>query len=372
MTVVSENGDGAAAPPGAGNVSTVTQTIQPGMSDYERNAWDALLEAATGAHRPGPFENLSQGLMGRAKQVAGQVRAGIELVPGATAAIGKLDQLTTKSLETLHTVLVERGLNSVKPADVFAMFAAEGITVASYDDVRRLDLKHCDGSVPRRKDRYIALAAAEGAASSLAVTGAAVSSTVTGGTTLTVAASAVVADVTAVMVGMGRIVALVAAHYGYDVREPDEQAFASGVIAYSAAGNAAEKAAALASLSRLTQQMMRQASWHPLQPQQADNVIRQVSMALGFRLAKRKLAQAVPVLGAVVNGGLNARIAHQTFERAQQAYRLRFLTEKHDLDAAQWAPVVVPGDAVDIPLVDEVLDASAGREQPRDEDLQQP
>lgn len=350
------------------------------MSGYERRAWDALVDAATTTQPPGPFESLSQGLLGRAQQVVTQLRSGIEQVPGATAAIGKLDQLTTKALETLHTVLVERGLNSVKPANVFAMFADEGITVGSYDDVRRLDLRHCDGSVPRRKERYIALAVAEGAASSLAVTSAAVSSTVSGGTTLTVAASAVVADVTAVMVGMGRIVALVAAHYGYDVREPDEQAFATGVIAYSVAGNSAEKAAALASLSRLTQQMMRRESWQHLEQRQAANVIQQVSTALGFRLAKRKLAQAVPVLGAVVNGGLNARIAHRTFERAQHAYRLRFLTEKHDLDAAQWAPVVASDDVIDIPLIDEVLDAelaesdgwSAGGVQPGDEDLQQP
>ncbi|MEB3031619.1 EcsC family protein [[Mycobacterium] nativiensis] len=350
----------------------MAQSGRPGMSAYERNQWDALLDAATGAESPGWFEGLSQGIAGRAKDLVSQVRSGVEQVPGATAAIGKVDQLSTKALETLHVVLVERGLNSVKPADVFAMFADEGIAVGSYDEVRQLDLKHCDGSVPRRKDRYIALAVAEGAASSLAVTSATVSSTVTGGATLTVAASAVVADVTVVMVGMGRIVALVAAHYGYDVREPDEQAFASGVIAYSVAGTSAEKAAALASLSRLTQQMMRQETWRHLRPSQATNVIQQVSMALGFRLAKRKLAQAVPLVGAVVNGGLNARIAHQTFERAQQAYRLRFLTEKHDLDAAQWAPDVASGGAVDIPLVDEVLDASAGRQQPGDEDLQQP
>lgn len=342
------------------------------MSDYERKAWETLLEAATSAQRPGLFENLSQGVTGRAKAVAAQVRSGVEQLPGASAAIDTVDQLTTKALETLHAVLVERGLNSVKPANVFAMFADEGITVGSYDDIKQLDLKHCDGSVPRRKERYVALAVAEGAASSLAVTSAAVSSTVTGGATLTVAASAVVADVTAVMVGMGRIVALVAAHYGYDVREPDEQAFASGVIAYSAAGNSAEKAAALASLSRLTQQMMRRASWRHLQPKQADNVMQQMSLALGFRLAKSKLAQAVPVFGAILNGGLNARIAQRTFERSQQAYRLRFLTEKYDLDAGHWAPVVASHGDVDIPLVDEIVDSSAGGPQSGDEDVQQP
>lgn len=345
--------------------------VRPEMSAYERKAWDALRAAADGTQRSGRFESFRQGIAGRAKVVAAQARSAVERLPGATAAIGKADELTAKAMETLHTVLVERGLNSVKPADVFAIFADQGVTVSSYDEVRQLDLQHCDGSVPRRKERYIALAVAEGAASSLVVTGATVSSTVTGGTTLTVAASAVVADVTAVLVGMGRIVALVAAHYGYDVREPDEQAFASGVIAYSAAGDSAEKAAALASLSRLTQQMMRRATWRQLPQRQATNVIQQVSTALGFRLAKHKLAQAVPLVGAIVNGGLNARIAHTTFERAQQAYRLRFLTEKYDRDAGEWAPVVASGSVIDIPLVDEVLDASARRQQSGDEDVQQ-
>lgn len=343
----------------------------PGMSDYERNAWESLLKSVTGTERSGPFGSLRRGIKQGAQEVAAQARSAVELLPGATAVLGKVDDLTTRAMETMHVVLVERGLHSVKPANVFAMFADEGVAVQSYDEVRQLDLKHCDRSIPRREERYIALAVAEGAASSLAVTGSVVSSAVTGGTSMTVAVSAVAADVAAVLVGMGRIVALVAAHYGYDVREPDEQAFASGVIAYSAAGNPAEKAAALASLSRLTLQMRHQTSWRHLQPKQADNVTQQVSVALGFRMAKHKLAQAVPVLGAVVNGGLNARIAHTTFERAQQAYRLRFLTEKHDLDAGQWAPAVDSGEVIDVPLVDEVLDASARGPQPGDEDLEQ-
>jgi hypothetical protein len=348
--------------PARASVGFLFMATKPGMSEYERKAWDALLYAAISPERSGRLEGLSQGITQRAQQGAAQARLTVEQLPGATAVIGTLDDLTTKAMETLHTVLVERGLNSVKPGNVFAMFADEGVVVASYDEVRQLDLQQCDRSVPRRKERYIALAVAGGAASSLAVTGSVVTSAVTGGTSMTVAASAVVADVTAVMVGMGRIVALVAAHYGYDVREPGEQAFGSGVIAYSAAGSPAEKAAALASLSRLTERMMRQASWRHLQPQQADNVIQQISVALGFRMAKHKLAQAVPVLGAVVNGGLNARIAQRTFERAQQAYRLRFLTEKHDLDARQWAPAVDSGGAIDVPLVDEVLGAELDSE----------
>src|SRR5690625_1503527 len=174
------------------------------MSDYERKAWDALLDTATTAHRPGRLESLSQGIRQRAREAAALARSQVEQLPGAAGAIGMADELTAKAMGTLHTALVERGLNSVNPADVFAMFAGDGITVRSYGDVKELDLKHCDRSIPRRKERYIALAVAEGAASSLAVTGAAVSSTVTGGTTLPVAASAVRGDVTAAMVGVDR------------------------------------------------------------------------------------------------------------------------------------------------------------------------
>lgn len=90
----------------------------------------------------------------------------------------------------------------MSPATIFATFAAEGVDVSSYDSIRELDLKHCDRSVPKRKEKYVALAAGQGAATSLAVTGATVSSTVSGGTTLGVAAGAIVVDVTAVLVGM--------------------------------------------------------------------------------------------------------------------------------------------------------------------------
>jgi hypothetical protein len=234
-----------------------------------------------------------------------------------------LDTATQHALAGLHATFVERGLNSVSPSTVFEAFTGDGVELASYDEVRHLDLRLCDRSIPKRKEKYMALAAGQGAATSLAVTGATVSSTVSGGTTLGVALGAVVVDVTSVMVGMGRIVALVAAHYGYDVREPEEQLFASGVLSYSTAGNAAEKAASLAALSRLVQDMMRQATWKQLQHHQVVNVIQTIVTSLGFNLTKKKLAQVVPIAGVVINGGLNARLARNTFNRAQDAYRLR-------------------------------------------------
>jgi hypothetical protein len=327
------------------------------MSDYETKAWEALVEQALAGDDPGRrYPAWTQTVKLRARDTTAKARATLERVPGAEPAMALADKAIKKAMEGLYTALVERGLNSVTPIQIFKVFAAEGIDINSYEEVRQLDLRACDRSVPRRKEKYIALGISQGVATSLAVTGFTVASTVSGGTTLAAAVGAVTADVTAVMVGMGRIVALVAAHYGYDVREPDEQAFASGVLAYSSTSNSAEKAASLASLSRLTQQMMRRATWKQLQTNQMVNVIQRVVTSLGFNLTKRKLAQAVPIAGAAVNAGLNARIVHKTFERAQQAYRLRFLTEKYELDPSTWAPNVADTNATDVPLVDEIID----------------
>jgi hypothetical protein len=328
------------------------------MSAYERRAWERLVTEATDKSEPRRLESLKQAATSQVKDVAVKAKSGVvDHVPGAERATVVLDAAMLKALAGLHATFVERGLNSVRPSTIFKTFASEGAHVSSYDEVRRLDLKLCDRSVPRRKERYIVMAAGQGAATSLAVTGATVASTVSGGTTLGVALGAVALDVTSVMVGMGRIVALVAAHYGYDVREPEEQVFASGVLSYSTAGNATEKAASLAALSRLTQEMMRQATWKQLQQHQMVKIIQTVVTALGFRLTKRKLAQGVPVAGVMINGGLNARLARNTFNRAQDAYRLRFLTEKYELDPASWSPDVSDADVTDVPLIDEIVDA---------------
>jgi hypothetical protein len=180
------------------------------MSDYERKVWERLVAEAVGksseVSRVGKW---TQSARTQAKDVAVKARNGIaDHVPGAQQAIVALDSTMQKALSRLHGAFVERGLNSVSPGAIFKTFADEGENVTSYDQVRQLDLRVCDRSVPRRKEKYVAMAAGQGAATSLAVTGATVASTVSGGTTLGVALGAVVVDITSVMVGMGRIVAL--------------------------------------------------------------------------------------------------------------------------------------------------------------------
>lgn len=105
------------------------------------------------------------------------------------------------------------------------------------------------------------------------------------------------------MAAMGRAIGVVASAYGYDVRQPEEELFAIGVMSLASASTLGGKTTAMASLSKLTQQMMRQATWSQLQKNLLVNAIDQTYKALGFKLTKKKLGQAVPIAGAVLNAG---------------------------------------------------------------------
>lgn len=328
------------------------------MSTYERKAWTVMIESAMDSAESTRRSRAVAATKSQARRVGQGAKAGLKKVPGGAFVADGFDSSVQQAMEGLHSVTVDRGLNSVKLANVIKAFEAEGAKIGGYDDIQAIDLRFCDRSLPRKKEAYLFLGTTEGVASSLAVTGAMVSATVSGGTTAAVAIGAIAADVTTVLVGMGRIVAIVAAHYGYDVREPDEQVYAAGVLAYSSAGSAGEKAASLASLSRLTQAMMRRATWKQLNNHKLVNVVQGVFSALGLKLTHKKLAQVIPVAGAIINGGMNAHFVNQTFTRAQHVYRLRYLTEKYGMNPADWAPDTAEADEPDgrpMPLVDEML-----------------
>jgi hypothetical protein len=58
-------------------------------------------------------------------------------------------------------------------------------------------------------------------------------------------------------------------------------------------------------------------------------IVKKIAEALGIRLTKAKLAQVLPVIGAVVGGGFNAWFLAEVTETASYVYRERFLMEKY-------------------------------------------
>jgi hypothetical protein len=292
------------------------------MSPYERQVWDRAIERLN-ASASSPARRAWNRASEPVAELAGKTWDRVPLHEDFENQLGK-------ALEGLVGVTLEPAMKSVKIKRV------EKRVGVPFEDFQTLDLKQLDRASPRTRGLYSAAALAEGSATAVAVTGATVSATVTGGTTAAVAVGAIATDVATSIALLGRIVATAAAEYGYDVRDPEEEIFALGAISVGAAGSPGAKVAALASLSRLTQQMMRRATWTQLNRNSLVRVIDVIFKSLGFKLTHQKLGQAVPIAGVLINGGMSARMASQTYRRARDVYRLRFLSDKYGIDPAAW------------------------------------
>lgn len=321
------------------------------MSSYDRNAWERSIKILSAPPRR---KILPEQIRARAVQAGNRAKAWGSELPGAE----QFGEIVERALEGTLALTFQPALRSVSSDRLLGRYARKHPDVQEFDDIRRLlDLRDCDRMVPPR-GTYTAASAALGGATALAVTGAEVASTVTAGTTAAVAVGAVAADAVLSMAMMGRTIGVVASRYGYDVRSPDEELFAMGVLSLGTASSLAGKAQALASLSRLTQQMMRHATWRQLNEHVLVRVIAKAYSLLGLRLTQKKLAQTIPVVGIGLNAALSAQLTDQTFRRAGAVYRLRFLSEKYGIDPAGWlreshdSSAASPEDIVD---VDELL-----------------
>jgi hypothetical protein len=139
------------------------------------------------------------------------------------------------------------------------------------------------------------------------------------------------------------------------------------------------KASALASLARLTQDMMRRATWTQLDQHLLVQVVNRAFASLGLKLTQKKLAQVVPIAGVFISSGLNLQLVRRVHAAAVDAYRLRFLTVKYGLEPSASTDVIpLEGEASDeedviqIPeLIGEALrnaEAVGDRTEPNDDD----
>ena len=62
----------------------------------------------------------------------------------------------------------------------------------------------------------------------------------------------------------------------------------------------------MAQLAKIAADAAKKTTWNTLEGRAFVRIIQQIARALGVRLTKAKLAQGVPIMGAVVGGGFNA------------------------------------------------------------------
>lgn len=328
------------------------------MSAYERRSWDQSLRRL---HEP-PRKAL---VPRKARELASTMTDKAAHFADTHLPTATVKSIVAKTLNGTLELTFNPALRSASAQNALRGYQKKHQTVHRLEDLKKLDLEDLD-RFRRRKGLYVTTSAAQGTVTSLAVTGTVVSSTVSGGVTSGAVVAAVAADTVASLAMMGRSVGSVAVRYGYDVRLPDEELFAMGVLSLGMAGTLEAKHTALAALSRLTQQMMRRATWKQLNEQVLVRVIGRAYQVLGLRLTQRKLAQTVPLVGVGINATLSANMTRHVYQRAEDIYRIRFLSEKYGLDPQAWLHDAThvyddPEPETELPDVAEILDEERQR-----------
>ncbi|MFO8076818.1 MAG: EcsC family protein [Egibacteraceae bacterium] len=308
------------------------------MSAYEREAWVEIgrwreQRVAAGRRR------------GRGGALARRLRA----VPGSTTLL----EGVLRSVQGMHGLVTDVAVSAPPHRGVRRAYAAQGLPITGLGEIRGFDLAWVDRATPPLGSRYALALAGEGALAGAAA-GGGVALTAAGAVGAGVgaapgAASTVgllSADIAAVLAGSTRAVAHTAAYHGYDARDPWERAFLLGVLGAAVAGDQAAKLSALAELRRLSAVLALGGASRQLGDDVLVRLLRRLFASLGERLTQRKVAQLVPVAGAVVGGGLNYAYVRDVGECASWLYRERFLIDRHGL-AEEVAGPLEPARAVE-------------------------
>lgn len=210
--------------------------------------------------------------------------------------------------------------------------------------------------------RYTTFSTIEGAGAGLAVSGGELLAT-TGGVFgagagaapgVGTVAAAIAADATLVLGAMTRAVAHTAAYYGYDTELPQERVFALGVLNFGMAQQAG-KSFAYVQLNKIVNDLARRATWAQLNKNAVTQIVKAFYERFATQLTRKKLGQAVPVLGIVIGAGLNARLLSNLTSDAEHLYRERFLREKFGLEPIAVTVTTKGGDADPVNDVDDVV-----------------
>lgn len=215
---------------------------------------------------------------------------------------------------------------------VLAAHRADGRSVATFNDIRGLDLADIDRIKPRDIDlRYAASGALFGALSGLAVTGGeiAIPTGAGGGAGLALIAGAVSFDAATTTLLSAAVVGHVGIYYGYDPVRPEEKLFSLAVLNWGTATSVAVKQAAFADLSILANGLYAGKSWIYLNETVTSRIATAFARQFQQRLIKRTLGKFVPVAAIVAGASLNWLTLEQIADAADAAYRRRFLLEKY-------------------------------------------
>ncbi len=217
----------------------------------------------------------------------------------------------------LLTLINEITQDWVPQESVYRKYRAAGHDVAGPADVRALDLEVADSTASGLAGGYRTVAAAEGAATGYA------------------GFAGIPTDIVALVALNLRAAGEYAVHYGFEMTTDAERLYALSLLDLVARPSTKAKNVAVSPILGITKRLARQQAFEMLEQAALTGAISRITKSLGIHLTKAKLAQMVPVTGAVVGGGYNAYYTSQVCNAAFHVYRRRFLIAKYGEDVVR-------------------------------------
>lgn len=274
------------------------------------------------ADRPSPYETgaleeirawrvpkggLLEDAYGRMSKVVDRATDKLRGVPGVDWT---LDTFVAGIVENLNHLAHDL----VAIETIYAAQSKDGPRISAPGEIHAVDLRRVDTSVAALRGRYATIAGAEGAATGFA------------------GAAGIVPDIIALTTLNLQATGEYATWYGFDVSLEEERLFALTVLSAAAGSTDLNKDLALRPISRASQGVAKQQVLESAGQYAITGSMKKIAEKLGIRLTKAKLAQMLPVAGAVVGGSLNVMFTNRVCTTARNLYRERFLVAKYGPD----------------------------------------
>lgn len=226
-----------------------------------------------------------------------------------------LGEVITKSISGLTTICNESAQTTIRFQAIYDDISSKSeFMVKQLNDIEKVNLQVLDKTSSGLLPKYVAIAATEGGgAGALGLPG-------------------MVVDIPGLILINFRAIGEYATYYGFDIELQEEKLYILNILSLASAPTDQAKHVAMAQLAKIATQVAKKQTWKELEQLFFVNMIKKIAEALGIRLTKAKLAQAVPVVGAVVGAGFNAYYTEKVCNAAYFLYRERFLARKYNLE----------------------------------------
>ena len=255
------------------------------------------------------WKNPETGWFGKAMEV---INWPLEKAGNLITEVPGVDWVVEKALGGLVGLLNDLAHWSVRPDAIYEEYRKAGFEhIKTFKDIFSLDLEDADRVNGWLSAKYKTLATTEGAAAGY------------------VGLPGIAPDIIALITLNQRAIGEYATYYGFDISSQQERLFALNILGLASSPNDTAKQVAMAQLVKIAQDVAKKKVWKELEQHSFVRIMQIIARSLSIRLTKAKLAQIVPVTGALVGGGFNAYYTSKVCDAAFYLYRERFLAEKY-------------------------------------------